>query len=227
MDQKDLFTILTLSDHNTLDNRSQWPENRTLDYNPLWDISNFCRHNSKWSEILHVQAFFALRSQPSLCESCSTSQILLAHSGPHPPHAMSPDPCSDFSSSSFDPSDHSPLPIAPNPLAAAPDPVPQPSPYIPSSLHLSEGEGEVTQSCPTLCDPVDCSSGHPLCDPVDCSPPGSSRRRYWSRLSFPSPGGFPNPGIKPRSPTLEADALTSEPPGEFRRGQKEVGDTIP
>ena len=117
-----------------LDNGSLWPENRTLDYNPLRDLSNFCHHNSKWSEIPHVQAFFALRSRPSLCESCSTSQTLLAHSGPHPPHTMSPDPCSDFSSSSFDPSDHSPPPIAPNPLAAAPDPVSQHPPYAPSSL---------------------------------------------------------------------------------------------
>ena len=66
----------------------------------------------------YVQVFFTLHS---LCESCSTSQILLAHPGPHPPSKMSPDPCSDFSSS-LDPSDHSPHPIAPSPLAAAPDP---------------------------------------------------------------------------------------------------------
>ena len=31
---------------------------------------------------------------------------------------------------------------------------------------------------------------------------------------FPSPGDLPNPGIKPRSPTLQADALPSEPPGK-------------
>ena len=37
---------------------------------------------------------------------------------------------------------------------------------------------------------------------------------YWSGLPFPSPGDFPNPGIKPRSPALQADALTSEPPGK-------------
>ena len=40
-----------------------------------------------------------------------------------------------------------------------------------------------------------------------------SRQVYWSGLPFPSPGNFPNPGIKPRSPTLWADALLSEPPG--------------
>ena len=41
-----------------------------------------------------------------------------------------------------------------------------------------------------------------------------SRQEYWSGLPFPSPGDLPNPGIELRSPTLEADALTSEPPGK-------------
>ena len=64
-----------------------------------------------------------------------------------------------------------------------------------------------SQSCPTLC------------DPMDCSPPGSpsmgfSRQEYWSGLPFPSPGDLPNPGIEPRSPALWAEALTSEPPGK-------------
>ena len=31
----------------------------------------------------------------------------------------------------------------------------------------------------------------------------------------PSPGDLPNPGIKPGSPALKADALTSEPPGKW------------
>ena len=43
---------------------------------------------------------------------------------------------------------------------------------------------------------------------------GFSRQEYWSGLPFPSPGNLPNPGIEPRSPALEADALTSEPPGK-------------
>ena len=43
---------------------------------------------------------------------------------------------------------------------------------------------------------------------------GFSRQEYWSGLPFLSPGGLPNPGIKPGSPALEADALTSEPPGK-------------
>ena len=41
-----------------------------------------------------------------------------------------------------------------------------------------------------------------------------SRQEYWSGLPFPSPGDLPNPGIEPRSPTLRADALLSEPPGK-------------
>ena len=40
-----------------------------------------------------------------------------------------------------------------------------------------------------------------------------SRQEYWSGLPFPSPGDLPNPGIKPRSPALQADDLPSEPPG--------------
>ena len=42
---------------------------------------------------------------------------------------------------------------------------------------------------------------------------GFSRQEYWSGLPFPSPGDLPNPGIKPRCPTFQADALTSELPG--------------
>ena len=37
---------------------------------------------------------------------------------------------------------------------------------------------------------------------------------HWSGLPFPSPGDLPDPGIEPGSPTLEADALTSEAPGK-------------
>ena len=44
---------------------------------------------------------------------------------------------------------------------------------------------------------------------------GFSRQEYWSGLPFPSPGDLPDPGIEPRSPTLQADALTSEPPGKL------------
>ena len=42
---------------------------------------------------------------------------------------------------------------------------------------------------------------------------GFSRQEYWSALPCPSPGDLPNPGIEPRSLTLQADSLPSEPPG--------------
>ena len=50
---------------------------------------------------------------------------------------------------------------------------------------------------------------------VACQAPlsmGFSRQEYWSRLPFSSPGDFPNSGIKPKSPALQADYLPSEPP---------------
>ena len=37
------------------------------------------------------------------------------------------------------------------------------------------------------------------------------RQGYWSGLPFPSPWDPPNPGIKPRSPALQADSLPAEP----------------
>ena len=53
------------------------------------------------------------------------------------------------------------------------------------------------QSCPTLCNPMDCSS------------PGSSVHRIFpariqSWLPFPPLGDLPNPGIKPESPVSAA-----------------------
>ena len=36
-----------------------------------------------------------------------------------------------------------------------------------------------------------------------------SRQEYWSGLPFPSPGDLLDPGIKPRSPALQADAFLS------------------
>ena len=45
---------------------------------------------------------------------------------------------------------------------------------------------------------------------------GFSRQEYWSELPFAFPGDLPDPGIESRSPALEADTLTSEPPGKPR-----------
>ena len=41
-----------------------------------------------------------------------------------------------------------------------------------------------------------------------------SRPEYWSGWPFPSPEDLPNPGIKPRSPALQADSLPGEPQGK-------------
>ena len=66
----------------------------------------------------------------------------------------------------------------------------------------------VTQSCPTLC------------DPMDCSPPGSSVRgilqaRTLEWAAFPSPEDLPDPGIEPGSPALQAYSFPFELQGIF------------
>jgi len=48
---------------------------------------------------------------------------------------------------------------------------------------------------------------------------GFSRQENWSGLPFTSPGDLPDLGIEAGSPALEADALTSEPPGKRREGK--------
>ena len=70
-----------------------------------------------------------------------------------------------------------------------------------------QSESEVAQSCPTLCNPW--TVAHQASPSM-----GFSRQGYWSGLPFPSPGDLADPGIEPRSSTLQADALTSAPPGK-------------
>ena len=69
------------------------------------------------------------------------------------------------------------------------------SSFGPDNQVVKISESEVTQSCPTLCDPMDCSP---------TSPPSMefSRQEYWSGLPFPSPGDLPDPGTEPGSPAL-------------------------
>ena len=62
----------------------------------------------------------------------------------------------------------------------------------------------VTQPCPTL-------QPHGLQPTSLLCPWGFSRQEHWSGLPCPPPGDLPNPGIKPRSPTLQANCLLSEP----------------
>ena len=45
-------------------------------------------------------------------------------------------------------------------------------------------------------------------------PLGFSRQEYWSGLPCPPPVDLPNPGIKPKSPSLQVDSLPAEPPGK-------------
>jgi len=46
---------------------------------------------------------------------------------------------------------------------------------------------------------------------------GFSRKEYWSGLPCPSPGDLADPGIEPAAPVslaLQAESLTTEPPGK-------------
>ena len=62
-------------------------------------------------------------------------------------------------------------------------------------------EVKAALSYPTLCDPMD-STVHRILQ---------ARILQWL---FPSPGDFPNSGIRPRSPTLQVDSLLAEPQGK-------------
>ena len=67
----------------------------------------------------------------------------------------------------------------------------------------------VAKSHLTLCDPI-----HSLLAPLSTRFP---RKEYWSGLPFPSPRDLSNPGIKPRSPELQADSLPTELQGNHCR----------
>ena len=74
---------------------------------------------------------------------------------------------------------------------------------------------KVTQLCPTLC------------NLMDCSLPGSSvhgipqEKNTGVGSHSLLQGNLPNPGIKPRSPTLQVDSLPSELPGKHSMGKPE------
>ena len=65
----------------------------------------------------------------------------------------------------------------------------------------------VAQMCPTLCDPMDYSQSGSSVQGVS---PG--KNTGWSGLPCPLPGDIPNPGMEPRSPALQANALLSKLP---------------
>ena len=64
------------------------------------------------------------------------------------------------------------------------------------------------QSCPTLCDPMDCSFPG---SPVLGDSPGKDTG---VGCHAPPPGDLPKPGIEPRSLVLQADSLLTEPHGK-------------
>ena len=66
-----------------------------------------------------------------------------------------------------------------------------------------DGGGLVAKSCPTRATPWTVAHQAPLSMEF-------SRQEYWSGLPFPSPGDLPDPGIKSRSPALQADSLLTE-----------------
>ena len=74
-----------------------------------------------------------------------------------------------------------------------------------------ESESEVTQSCLTLCDPMDYSLTG---SSVHGNSPGKNTGVGSHTLC---PGDLPNPAIEAKSPILQPDSLLSEPPGKPRR----------
>ena len=71
-------------------------------------------------------------------------------------------------------------------------------------IDVAISEVKVAQSCLTLCDPMGW-----LYIPWN-SPGQNTRILQWV---VHSPGDFPNPRIEPKSPTLQADSLPAESPG--------------
>ena len=66
---------------------------------------------------------------------------------------------------------------------------------------------KVAQSCPILCNPMDC---------IVHGIPQAGILEWVALLQDPSPRDLPNPGIEPRSLTLQANSLPAEPPEAIR-----------
>ena len=65
-----------------LDNQNCWAEFGTFDFSILSDLTSFLKLNGRWSKVPYIQAFWGLRSRPSLCKGCATYQILLCSLSP-------------------------------------------------------------------------------------------------------------------------------------------------
>ena len=83
---------------------------------------------------------------------------------------------------------------------------------FPSPMHEMKSESEVTQSCPTPRDPMDCSlpgsSIHGICQARVLELDAIAFSRLVSSM-----WNLPRPGISSVFPTLASGFLTTEPPG--------------
>ena len=70
----------------------------------------------------------------------------------------------------------------------------------------------VALSCPTLCNPMDCSSPS---SSVHGDSPGKN-----TGVPCPPPGDLPHPGIEPGCPALPSDSSLSETPGKLYKEYK-------
>ena len=89
-------------------------------------------------------------------------------------------------------------------------------PYTSHSMFITLSSHTIlccARSCPTLCDPMNCSQ-------LSSSVHESSQARILSGLPFPSPEDLPDPGIEPTSLALQMvsafqeDSLPTDPPGK-------------
>ena len=71
----------------------------------------------------------------------------------------------------------------------------------------------VAQSCPALCDPLNCS-------PPGSSVPGISQARILEWVAISSLRALPDPGVEPVSPALQADSLPVEPSEKLQSGYR-------
>ena len=105
----------------------------TFDYQILTDLDNLCRRHGKWTEVPYMQAFWDLRSHPSLCSHCSTTQVLLARalfppsllpiaSAPKAPETFPPSPLSESPETLVCPPTKG-MPVLPPPYPKPPPPL--------------------------------------------------------------------------------------------------------
>lgn len=58
-----------------------WPREGSINFNTILQLDLFCKHESKWSEVPYLQAFFALQDNPDLCQCYRIDSVLATISG--------------------------------------------------------------------------------------------------------------------------------------------------